>query len=330
MTGLPKINFLYWVILPATAFACWSIYKTASEPQTTFYGYAENKETQLSVDVPVKVKKILVTPGQKVSKDQQLIELDLESSELDLTETRHQITRLYKEAQVKKSEATASLEKAKTDKAQKIAALESALSAAQSKLDYQKSLSNYNSAGSWNNPLEQRVLDIKSELQSTKSAYDQLILSLKKSLSLSSPEEEEARGLEEKLILLSKSRNKGSIKAPFDGLVGNVNCREAEYIDGHVTLLSFYEIRPAQALAYVHESMSLSVNIGDSVEVVSVMHPNHTARGIITGLGHRIVEIPERLRKIPEYKTYGLEVYIGLGKQNIFLQKEALKFTLIK
>ena len=76
--------------------------------------------------------------------------------------------------------------------------------------------------------------------------------------------------------------------------------------------------------------MSLSVNIGDSVQVVSVMHPNHMAKGIITGLGHRIVEIPERLRKIPEYKTYGLEVYIGLDAKNIFLQKEALKFTLIK
>lgn len=330
MNVFSKFNFLYWVILPVVGFACWQIFKSASEPQTTFFGYAENKETQLSVDVPVKVKNILVSPGQKVNKDQVLIELNLESTELDLVDTRHQIARLYKEARLNKSETAASLEKVKTEKAQKIAALERGMSEAQSKLDYQKGLTRVATDNTWSNPLEKRVGEIKNEIEATRIAYDKLIVSIQKSLLLSSPEEEEARGLEERLTLLNLDRNKGTIKAPFDGLVGNVNCRPSEYIDGHVTLLSFYEIRPSQALAYVHESMSLSVNIGDSVEVVSVMHPTHTARGIITGLGHRIVEIPERLRKIPEYKTYGLEVYIGLGKQNIFLQKEALKFTLIK
>ncbi|HRG64167.1 MAG TPA: biotin/lipoyl-binding protein [Saprospiraceae bacterium] len=330
MNVVPRFNFLYWLILPALVFACWKIYLSASQPQTTFFGYAENKETQLSVDVPVKVKNIFVSPGQKVSKDQVLIELDLEATDLEIIQTRHQIAQLHKEARVKKSELLASVEKARTEKAAKMAALERELAEVQSKLDYQKSLSSYKPGKDWNNPLEKNIVDIKAEIQSGKAAYDQLISSLQKSLSLSSPEEEEALGLEEKIKFLHYDRNKGSIKAPFDGLVGNVNCRTAEYIDGHVTLLSFYEIRPTQALAYVHESMSLSVNIGDSVEVVSAMHPNHTAKGIITGLGHRIVEIPERLRKIPEYKTYGLEVYIGLDAQNIFLQKEALKFTLIK
>ena len=330
MNVVPRFNFLYWLILPALVFACWKIYLSASQPQTTFFGYAENKETQLSVDVPVKVKNIFVSPGQKVSKDQVLIELDLEATELELVQTRHKIAQLRKEANVNKSELLASVEKARTEKAAKLAALERELAEVQSKLDYQKSLSTYKPGKDWNNPLEKNIVDIKAEIQASKAAYDQLIASLQKSLALSSPEEEEALGLEEKIKFLHYDRNKGSIKAPFDGLVGNVNCRTAEYIDGHVTLLSFYEIRPTQALAYVHESMSLSVNIGDSVEVVSVMHPTHTAKGIITGLGHRIVEIPERLRKIPEYKTYGLEVYIGLGAQNIFLQKEALKFTLIK
>lgn len=111
MNVVPRFNFLYWLILPALVFACWKIYLSASQPQTTFFGYAENKETQLSVDVPVKVKNIFVSPGQKVSKDQVLIELDLEATELELVQTRHKIAQLRKEANVNKSELLASVEK---------------------------------------------------------------------------------------------------------------------------------------------------------------------------------------------------------------------------
>jgi hypothetical protein len=44
--------------------------------------------------------------------------------------------------------------------------------------------------------------------------------------------------------------------------------------------------------------------------------------GVISGLGHRIIEIPERLRKIPELRTYGREVLIEIPNNNHFLQKE--------
>ena len=109
MNVVPRFNFLYWLVLPAVVFACWKIYISASQPQTTFYGYAENKETQLSVDVPVQIKNIFVSPGQKVNKDQILIALDLEATDLEIVQTQHQIAQLRKEARIKKSELLASV-----------------------------------------------------------------------------------------------------------------------------------------------------------------------------------------------------------------------------
>ena len=64
------------------------------------------------------------------------------------------------------------------------------------------------------------------------------------------------------------------------------------------------------------------VNVGDNLEVVSSLHPDNGVGGTIIGLGTRIVEIPERLRKIPDFKTYGREVLIRIPPVNPFLQKE--------
>lgn len=327
-TGL-SYNFLYWLVFPVMIGFCYYLYNSVSGPQKVFYGYAENKETQIRLDEAVKIKSIAVSPGQKVSKGSILLEVEYNQADIDMAITRHTIEQLKKKARVNRNEMRAALEKAVTDKTTRTAALESEIAAVKSKLDYQISMLKNSDEKEWNNPLKQSLTALNKELNAARASYDKVIDSYKKILDTPSPEEEEANGLQEKLQLLNEAKKKSVMLAPFDGLVGNIACRPSEYVEEHSTLISFYEITPAEAIAYVHESMSLTLRSGDSVWVSSVLHPQHRAKGVITGLGHRIIEIPERLRKIPEYKTYGMEVYISLDKQNAFLQKEALKFSLI-
>jgi hypothetical protein len=66
----------------------------------------------------------------------------------------------------------------------------------------------------------------------------------------------------------------------------------------------------------------MKVNVGDSLEVYSLKVPGMVYDGVVTGLGSRIVEIPSRLRKLPEFKTYGQEVILSIPVVNGFLQKE--------
>ena len=87
-------------------------------------------------------------------------------------------------------------------------------------------------------------------------------------------------------------------------------------------MISFYEQTPKMVVAYVHESLILQIKVGDSLQVMSSLHPDEQCRGRVSGLGHRVVEIPERLRKLPEVKTYGREVLIEIPPENNFLQKE--------
>ena len=79
----------------------------------------------------------------------------------------------------------------------------------------------------------------------------------------------------------------------------------------------------------MHESLILHVSVGDSLEVGSTSQPEHRIMGKVTGLGSRIVEIPERLRKHPQLKTYGREVLIQIPAQNPFLQKEKVVLNLL-
>jgi len=75
--------------------------------------------------------------------------------------------------------------------------------------------------------------------------------------------------------------------------------------------------------------MILEVKVGDELEVSSSLHPDHKVRGVVFGLGSRIVEIPERLRKMADFKTYGREVLIKIPEENNFLQKEKVLLNTI-
>jgi len=144
------------------------------------------------------------------------------------------------------------------------------------------------------------------------------------------PLEVQIRKVEKDLEYYEANSVKVSILAPTDGLIGNIHCMESENISSFRSLISFYEENPTRVKGFVHESMILEVNVGDTLEVVSSLHPENRCLGIVTGLGTRIVEIPERLRKMPQVKNYGREVLIAIPPENSFLQKEKVMLNFIE
>ena len=81
---------------------------------------------------------------------------------------------------------------------------------------------------------------------------------------------------------------------------------------------------------FVHENLILEVAVGDTLEVISTQHPEHKCQGVISGLGSRIVEISERLRKNPELKTYGREVLISYSSIQSFFTKRKSDFEFVE
>jgi multidrug resistance efflux pump len=144
----------------------------------------------------------------------------------------------------------------------------------------------------------------------------------------SQPYKAELGRLQNEQKMYEKEQERLRIYAPSNGLVGSIQCKEGENVSSFTTLISFYEQNPNLVVGYVHESLITGVQIGDSIQVSSTLQPDHTLKGCIMALGHRVVEIPERLRKIPEIKTYGREVLIDIPLNNEFLQKEKVSLRL--
>ncbi len=120
-----------------------------------------------------------------------------------------------------------------------------------------------------------------------------------------------------------------TVLAPHDGLIGTITCKEEEHIPSFKALLTFYEPHSSIVEGFVHEDLFMKVNIGDHFEVSSLKDATISYDGKVVGLGSRIVEIPSRLRKNPDFKSYGREVMVEISNQNQFLQKEKVSLRFV-
>jgi len=324
---LKRINLLYIMLIPLCYFL-WQMNLGLSQTSPFFYGFAENKETELSHYEPVTVEKIHVTPGQEVVKGQLLLEVKHSNIDFKIGAAGNDIKRLniisQQEKIILKSKINELELRKETEISENLVEKRNLELSIQSKNDLLKGLKSFENVPSNPNSsdaLKLAALDKKLEL--TLAPITLEIEQLKSQLKNSrSPEEVRRQSLKEEIDYLKKEQNKLSIHAPSDGLIGNVLCKVEENINQFSTMINFYERYPTLVKGYVHESLILEVKVDDSLVVSSAMHPQHKVNGIVVGMGTRIVEIPERLRKMPDFKTYGREVLIRIPSENPFLQKE--------
>lgn len=323
------INLLYLVI-PLAVWALCSIYGYLNRSTASFYGVAENQETQINLDYPVTVNKIYVTQGQFVQKGALLIEVTRTAFDFKMSDLTHNIAELQAQDRLNIAEIRGELERLRAERAEKTGEIQAEIRLLESERTLNrnlfrdlKSLSVPDSLTEDASPYTAKLQTLRDELRLAAEPFDVEIARLQQTLKIASaPAQTQVSKLKKEIDLYHKEQERLKIFAPADGLVGSIHCRIGENIPDFTPLISFYEQNPNTVVAYVHESMILQIRVGDSLNVVSSLHPAERCRGRVSGLGHRVVEIPERLRKIPEIKTYGREILIEIPADNNFLQKE--------
>ena len=332
---MKKINILYWLIFPALIYGIVKISQTFSHQADTFYGFAENKETQITLEHAVAVNRIAVTQGQFVKKGDVLMEVTRTELDLKISDVVHNISELEAQNHINRAELQSNINRLKALRTGKVSDIQSRIQGIEAEIALNgllvKDLSSIkiSESAAINNPNTLKINALKEELRLVVQPLDVEIAHFEHELQAANPMQEEIKRLRNQQTFFSNEQKKLIINAPTDGLVGFIPCKEGENIASFNTLISFYEQSPNLVIGYVHESLVVQVKVGDSLNVVSSLHPTEMCRGKITGLGYRIVEIPERLRKIPEVKTYGREVLIAIPKINSFLQKEAVVLFLL-
>ena len=69
---MKKFNLIYLVAVIICVLLLYSLFFKA-DSTVTFYGFADNKETEISMENAIEVEKIFVTVGQKVEKGSPLL-----------------------------------------------------------------------------------------------------------------------------------------------------------------------------------------------------------------------------------------------------------------
>ncbi len=299
-----------------------------------FYGIAQTPETEVNSNVPVEVRQVSVREGDQVDSGQVLLLVDRASAPARLADQPYLIEELRAEQALESQQLRAERTQLEAEYELDLAALRQNRLQLESELAYRRrlvtSVGGDTSSVSYR-PLQDRIAALDAEMASLKTAFDRQKAEIQRQSSISGrPADARVRRLTaEQRFDASQSAVRLEIKAPSAGVVGNVHVKVGEHKSSFAPLLSYYEPNPTQVLSYIHEDKLLDASVGDSVWVSSLANPSYRARGIVTGLGSRIVEIPQRLRRMPEISTYGREVVVALPTGNPFLQQEkvALSFS---
>ena len=324
---MKKINSIYIVTIGLVILLL-LMYNRLKTESAFFYGFSENKETEISHHRAVVTEKILVTTGQEVKKGDLLMlvkntvlpvkinELELKkevinaNTQQDIKEIKYKISDLRFTKLNKLNEITA-----KINELNKETELNKIL------FEGLKSIEHKHDSSKTANQIQLEYL--KERMTTIAQNYNQEIAFQQELLrNISSPSKIEKEIIDTEIEKYKDEQKRLYIYAPSDGIVGSILCKEKENISAFTTLMGFYQMKPTLVKGFVHESLLLHVKVGDKFEVSSSMHPEHKVIGKVIGLGSRIVEIPQRLRKMPDYKTYGREVLIRIPQDNMFLQKE--------
>ncbi len=329
---MKKFNLFYVTIVLVGIFLFFA-FRPNFHRELSFYGLAESRATEINYNYPVVVDKILVKPGQAVKSGQVLLHLSRRKSKETLEDQGFRIAQLRAEEALWKQKQENEIEEQRINHQAQLAEIDRKIAQTQKELAYKKSLvadlQSIEPAASSYKPLEDALASYQEEKEDLNQIYSVKIKGVEEELALGqSPYSEQInRYIAEQKFEESQENIPIVVKAPTDGLVGNISCKEEEHIPSYSTLLTFYEPHSGIIEGYVHEDLTLEVEIGQQYTISSLKDEDINYRGTVIGLGSRIVEIPVRLRKIEAVKAYGREVLIEISTDNSFLQKEKVSIT---
>lgn len=319
---------LFYLVLIGLGLSLVFLFRPPEEGDLSFFGFAESNEITVNYNYPVVIDELLVRPGQAVNKGEALMKVSRRKSKETLADQSFRIRELRAEENLWRQRKQSELQEKAGKSTDELVRIEEDISSLRKELDYRKSLAEglesiAVTAGDYR-PIEDKIALLEAKKARVLAASSLSKENLRQELSLGkNPYAEQIRRLEAEMAFEDDQKVQPFVvKAPENGIVGNIEVRAEEHVQSYSTLLSFYEPHSSLVRGYVHEDLTAKVALGDELEVYSLKTGGQTYLGKVIGLGSRIVETPTRLRKLPDFKTYGREVIVEISPDNLFLQKE--------
>ncbi len=303
-----------------------------SEP-TKFYGIADTKETIINAANGVEIKKLYVVQGQVVKEGDTLVILDqpelcirINEIENALSEARAQVKyttsiqdgereRYIAEAKVKIDALKTQIRELEARYATNIALVKELRSVKKDPKLVDNIADSSNALLATINGLKEQLAAAQNALKVNEERYRRLERT-------EDPVQAQIRRYSRELELLYEQEKQLVKQAPIGGIIGMVKFKEGEKVSPFDTILTLHTPAPSYIKGYIHENVYSHVSVNDTVEVQSFADSKQKIYGVVVGVGSRIVEYPERLRKRQDIPVWGREVVIRIPEDNQFLLGE--------
>jgi multidrug resistance efflux pump len=151
----------------------------------------------------------------------------------------------------------------------------------------------------------ERVKELQSERKANESLYNVRNARIQTELNF-------VRADRQRLVLI----------APVDGFVESIAVGLNEVVPQHKELLKLNPQQPTRVRGFIYEAAEVVFALGDTVRLSAYSRSNVQAKGVIIGSNPQVVELPVRLRKVPEMRTWGREIFISIPSDNPFYLNE--------
>lgn len=332
-----KRLYILWVVLAGVLAGLTAYYR--AEPDT-FYGIADTKEIAISSESAVEIRRIAVAQGQMVSQGDTLLVLHNPELEIRLSQISHELKELRARKTAHATLSKSEILQLKAQQQERVSEIQAEIKELEAQYDLNKqlvselrSLDRDKTAPAGNgdakNPVQIKLESLRQLLklvQDPSRVYEGRLTS-----ALSSegdPLTEQVSQREDELRLLTEDRKRLTIVAQIGGVIGSVDFKVGEKVSSFTPILTLHAASPSFVRGYIHEDVYSQVGLKQKVQVQSSQNRRNKVEGEVVGVGTRIVEYPERLRKRAEILIWGREIIIRLPEDNRFLLGEKVLISL--
>lgn len=321
-----RLSGIVWIAaVAATAGLTWFFLGDRSD----FRGIAEDAKSIVSSESAVEILDIDVQPGQVVKPGDTLVRLRNPELSLHIAQIMHDIQNASGDASMNSAESQrriaelrASYQTRQSQYLGEIRTLE------EERTRNRRLVSGFGAMGGTSSDsdasgIQDRVKALKQQIEVEEAGMRSQIALLEGSKGdmrrLANSRNDALRA---ELALLHEEEKHLAILSTVDGVVDSVNFRVGEKVSPFAPIMTISGHRPTLVRGYIHERVRTDLSVGDSVEILAVGMRPAKVRGVVVGLGARILEFPQRLWKIPQFPLWGREAIVRIEPENPLLLGE--------
>jgi hypothetical protein len=330
--SIMRFNVLY-ILFPAAILAClWIARDFQGRQGNTFFGIAETEPRVLNFDHDLAVREVFIKAGDKIKEGDTLA--IFHRAELDENEFVRQREMLANEIERASEKAILEKEKEVVQATLKVDLRELAIEIKMLRTEdsimmaYRGNL--YGQSTPQENKITKEQIDgLQRQMEElTEQAEDELLVLTAKINAIEDIAAVKSNNLKGQLSMIRSERDRLVLISPIIGYVVGVYFSVNAMVPAHRDLVKINPDCPNKIIGFIHETNEVPLTMGSEVELASFNRSEIVTRGIIVGVNPKMTELPLRLRKFIDLRSWGREVYISIPASNSFFISEKVNITL--